>query len=64
MRSPKPKNKLELFAVLEEEWNQLEPERLLKLIEGMPRRIKAVIKSKGILYHISIIFRFNKLVNG
>lgn len=47
MRSPKPKNKPELFAALEEEWNQLEPERLLKLVESMPRRIKAVIKSKG-----------------
>ena len=47
MRSPRPKNKSELFAVLEEEWNQLEPERLLKLVESMPRRIKAVIKNNG-----------------
>ena len=41
------KNKSELFAALKEEWYQLEPERLLKLVESMPRRIKAVIKSKG-----------------
>ena len=47
MHSPKPKNKSELFAALKEEWYQLEPERLLKLVESMPRRIKAVIKSKG-----------------
>ena len=47
LRSSNPKNKPELFAVLEEEWNQLEPERLLKLVESMSRRIKAVIKSKG-----------------
>ena len=47
MRNPKPKNKSELFVALEEEWYQLESERLLKLIESMPRRIKAVVKSKG-----------------
>ena len=52
MRSTKPKNKSELLVALEEEWYQLEPERLLKLVESMPCRIKAVIKSKGypILY--------------
>lgn len=47
MRSIKPKNKSELMIALEEEWHQLEPERLLKLVESMPRRIKAVINSKG-----------------
>ena len=47
MRSSKPKNKSELLAAFKEEWYQLEPERLLKLVESMPRRIKAVVKSKG-----------------
>ena len=47
MRNPKPKNKSELFVALKEEWYQLEPERLLKLVESMPRRIKAVIKNNG-----------------
>jgi len=45
--SPKLKNKSELFATLKKEWYQLEPERLLKLVESMSRRIKVVIKSKG-----------------
>ena len=47
MRNPKPKNKSKLFVAFKEEWYQLEPERLLKLVESMPCRIKAVIKSKG-----------------
>jgi transposase len=63
IRSIKPKNKPELMIAFEEEWHQLEPKRLLKLVESMPRRIKAVINSKGILCHISIIFEFIKLIN-
>ena len=46
MRNPKPKNKSEFLATLKEEWYQIEPERLLKLVESIPRRIKIVIKSK------------------
>ena len=33
--------------VLEDEWYKLEPEKLTKLIDSMPKKVKAVIKSKG-----------------
>ncbi len=35
------------MIVLEEEWNKIEPEILKNLIESMPRRVQAVIDSKG-----------------
>ncbi|CAB4394295.1 unnamed protein product [Rhizophagus irregularis] len=47
MHNPLPKNKRELMTILEDEWHKLEPEKLTKLIDSMPRRVKAVIKSKG-----------------
>jgi len=47
MHKPLPKNKRELMDVLEDEWYKLEPEKLTKLIDSMPKRVKAVIKSKG-----------------
>jgi len=36
-----------LFAALEEEWYNIEEEVLIKLIDSMPHRVKAVSKSKG-----------------
>jgi len=44
---PHPKNIRKLMIVLEEEWNKIEPEILKNLIESMPRRVQAVIDSKG-----------------
>lgn len=44
---PKPKNKTELINILKEEWNNLDNNFLIKLIESMPQRIKSVIENKG-----------------
>ena len=43
----KCKNEKELFKVLKEAWNNLDENYLKNLIDSMPRRIEAVIKSKG-----------------
>ena len=43
----KPTNEKEVFEVLERGWESLSIEYLHGLIEGMPRRCKAVIKAKG-----------------
>lgn len=47
VHKPHPKNIQELMIVLEEEWNKIEPEILINLVESMPRRVQAVIDSKG-----------------
>jgi len=46
-RHPHPQNKRELFIALKEEWVKIDQEYLEKLVNGMPRRIQAVIESKG-----------------
>ena len=47
MRNIKPRNKAELFNLLKEEWFNTKPERINRLIDSMPRRVDAVLKSKG-----------------
>ena len=42
-----PKGVHELWDRVVKEWNEIPPEVCQKLIESMPRRIKAVIKAKG-----------------
>jgi hypothetical protein len=42
-----PKNKQELVVALQEEWIKLEVTYLEKLVESMPRRVQAVVESKG-----------------
>lgn len=44
---PRPKNKDELIQVVKQEWNNIDNNTLIKLIESMPRRVEAVIKNKG-----------------
>ena len=36
----------DLKAALQDEWDKISPEFIKKLVESMPRRLKAVIKSK------------------
>lgn len=43
----RPKNKAELFAALKREWDQIQSDVIVKLVDSMPRRVKAVLKSKG-----------------
>ena len=42
-----PKGILELWERVEQEWNKISPDVCKNLIDSMPRRIEAVIKSKG-----------------
>ena len=46
-RSPLPSNKKELIVALKEEWVKIDPEIVKKLVDSMPRRVKAVIDSDG-----------------
>jgi DDE superfamily endonuclease len=42
-----PSGMIELWERIEAEWNKIDSETCLKLIESMPRRIEAVLKAKG-----------------
>jgi len=44
---PRPKNKGELIIALKREWYAIEQSKIEKLIESMPRRVKAVLDAKG-----------------
>lgn len=41
------KNPDDLMAAIEEEWHKIPIDRLMKLVDSMPARCAAVIKSKG-----------------
>ena len=38
---------LELWEMVEKEWEEIKPEECQNLIESMPRRVEAVIRAKG-----------------
>lgn len=42
-----PNGVIELWERIEEKWNEISKEDCLRLVESMPNRIKAVLKSKG-----------------
>jgi len=44
---PLPKNETELFDFLQNEWSNIDQSVYCNLVESMPRRVKAVKKSKG-----------------
>ena len=43
----KPKNIIKMKEALKEEWDKISSGMLMKLLESMPERMKAVIKVKG-----------------
>lgn len=47
LKDRKPKNKAELFQILQEAWNAIPIDLLMKLSDSMPDRIEAVLKAKG-----------------
>lgn len=46
-RKENPTSKQHLFDMLKEEWEQIPEEVTSKLVESMPRRVEALINSKG-----------------
>lgn len=46
-RVDKPSSLDQLFAFVQEEWHKLPKDFLRKLVNSLPRRVKAVIKNKG-----------------
>jgi transposase len=44
---PLPKNRENLWEILQEEWSNIDINKYQNLVDSMPRRISAVIKSKG-----------------
>ncbi len=67
MRNKRPKNADELRATVKETWASIPPQQCHKLITSMPRRIEAVIKTKGAptkyRVHIQKIKNFQKANN-
>ena len=47
MQKYNPSNEDELFRLFTQEWSKISTELLCKLIESMPRRCQALLKSKG-----------------
>ena len=44
---PLPKNKEELWQILQEEWRKTSSSVVENLVDSMPRRVAAVIEGKG-----------------
>jgi len=43
-----PKNKEDLWVILQEEWSKVDSSEVRKLYDSVPRRLHAVIKEKGL----------------
>ena len=51
-----PKGVLELSERIEVEWGKIDKDSSMKLLESMPKRMKAVIKAKGTWILLILIF--------
>lgn len=47
VENKQPSNKTELWTLLKKEWETMDPSICQKLVESMPKRVRAVIKAKG-----------------
>jgi hypothetical protein len=46
-RQPVPQSLQEMQQALEQEWGRIPQDRIHRLIEPMPRRVRAVLQAKG-----------------
>ena len=46
-RQPAPQTLQELPQALEQEWGRIPQDRIRRLIESMPRRVRAVLQANG-----------------
>ena len=46
-RQPAPQALQELQQALEQEWGRISQDRIRRLIESMPRRVRAVLQANG-----------------
>jgi len=44
---PLPRNQEEMWAALQEEWDNFPQDKLDKLYESMPRRVAVLVKAQG-----------------
>ena len=47
-RQPAPKSLQELQQALEQEWRRIPQDRIHRLIESMPRQVRAVLQASGV----------------
>ena len=47
LKNRKPSNEAELFKCLQEAWEAIPTDYLMRLVDSMPRRCEAVIEAKG-----------------
>jgi hypothetical protein len=46
-RQPAPQTLQELLQALEQEWGRIQQDHIRRLIESMPRRVRAVLQAIG-----------------
>lgn len=47
LKGQNPRNKTELWAAVKNAWYSIPPQRCMKLVDSMPRRLQQVLKNKG-----------------